>query len=104
LNTKPLPDLRGKASVFINLAFNMNIEILSLVCMDMGSDSLSTLRRFLSTIDASNHIHHMELHVETFVWLPKAPLFPVSVGVYISISGLFIVLAAYMMMMVWWVK
>ncbi|KAF8479951.1 hypothetical protein JB92DRAFT_3042059 [Gautieria morchelliformis] len=50
-------------SFFVNLAFNMNIEILSLVDVDMQSGSLSTLRRVLATIDASNHIHHMELRM-----------------------------------------
>ncbi|KAF8507492.1 hypothetical protein JB92DRAFT_695921 [Gautieria morchelliformis] len=48
----------------INLAFNVNIEILSLVHTGMDSNILSTLRRALSTIDVSNHIHHMELRVD----------------------------------------
>ncbi|KAF8524220.1 hypothetical protein JB92DRAFT_3109629 [Gautieria morchelliformis] len=48
----------------INLAFNVNIEILSLVRMDMRSDTLSALRRALSTVDASNHIHQMELRLD----------------------------------------
>ncbi|KAF8479950.1 hypothetical protein JB92DRAFT_3042054 [Gautieria morchelliformis] len=54
----------SKACVFVNLAFNVNIEVLSLVDMDMRGDSLSTLRRVLSTIDASNRIHHMELRMD----------------------------------------
>ncbi|KAF8493601.1 hypothetical protein JB92DRAFT_2998302 [Gautieria morchelliformis] len=51
------------SSVFVNLAFNVNIETLSLVRMNMRRGSLSTLRRVLSTIDASNHIHRMELRI-----------------------------------------
>ncbi|KAF8511979.1 hypothetical protein JB92DRAFT_3117551 [Gautieria morchelliformis] len=50
--------------VLVNLAFNVNIEVLSLVRMDMGHKCLSTLRRLLSTVDASNHIHHIALCVD----------------------------------------
>jgi hypothetical protein len=49
--------------VFVNLAFNVNIETLTLTRINMGHD-LSTLRRVLSTIDASNHIHRMELRMD----------------------------------------
>jgi hypothetical protein len=56
--------LRAKVSVVVNLEFNVNIEILSLVQMKLPHDTLSTLRNVLSTIDASNHIHHMELRVD----------------------------------------
>ncbi|KAF8497005.1 hypothetical protein JB92DRAFT_2988070 [Gautieria morchelliformis] len=52
--------------VLVNLAFNVNIEILSLVQIDMGSDTLSTLRKVLSTVHPSNHIHYMELRVDPF--------------------------------------
>ncbi|KAF8481426.1 hypothetical protein JB92DRAFT_3132829 [Gautieria morchelliformis] len=52
------------SSVFVNMAFNVNIETLSFVNVNMGSDSLSTLRRVLSTIDASNHIRRMELRMD----------------------------------------
>jgi hypothetical protein len=61
LNTKNLPDLRAKVPVFVNLAFNVNIEYLSLGRMNMRNDTLSTLRRVLSAIGASNHLHHMAL-------------------------------------------
>ncbi|KAF8509133.1 hypothetical protein JB92DRAFT_2948378 [Gautieria morchelliformis] len=56
--------LPSKSPVFVNLAFNVNIEILSLAGMNMQSDTLSTLNHVLSTIDASNHIHHIGLTVD----------------------------------------
>jgi hypothetical protein len=56
--------LRAKVPVFVNLAFNVNIEFLSLGGMIMRSRTLSTLRRVLSTIDASDHLHHMALRMD----------------------------------------
>ncbi|KAF8472891.1 hypothetical protein JB92DRAFT_1915609 [Gautieria morchelliformis] len=53
-------------SVLVNLAFNVNIDTLSFVCEGMQSDSLSNLRRVLSTIDASNGIHRMELRMNDY--------------------------------------
>ncbi|KAF8513359.1 hypothetical protein JB92DRAFT_2923972 [Gautieria morchelliformis] len=52
--------------VLVNLAFNVNIEILSVVQIDMGSDTLSTFRKVLSTVNPSNRIHNMELRVDPF--------------------------------------
>ncbi|KAF8523818.1 hypothetical protein JB92DRAFT_2882938 [Gautieria morchelliformis] len=49
--------------VLVNLAFNVNIEFLSLVHVNMVHESLSTLSRILSSVDASNHIHHIDLRV-----------------------------------------
>ncbi|KAF8472895.1 hypothetical protein JB92DRAFT_3134882 [Gautieria morchelliformis] len=54
---------RYHSLVFVNLAFNVNIETLRFVRLNMRRNSLATLRRILSTIDASNHIHHMELRM-----------------------------------------
>jgi hypothetical protein len=56
--------LRAKVPAPVNLAFNGNIEKLSLIHMNMESDCLSTLKRTLSTVNTSNHIHHLELHVD----------------------------------------
>jgi hypothetical protein len=64
LNTKNLPNLRAKDQVVVSLAFNVNVEVLSLVDTDRRKDCLSNLMRILSTIDASNHIHHMELRAD----------------------------------------
>jgi hypothetical protein len=50
----------------VNLAFNVNIEFLNLCYRNIQIDILDTIRRVLSTIDASNHIHHMALSVEPF--------------------------------------
>ncbi|KAF8498419.1 hypothetical protein JB92DRAFT_972552 [Gautieria morchelliformis] len=58
--------LRYPSSVPIDLAFNVNIETLSLVNRDMLRGSLYTLGKVLSTISASNHIHHMELSMDFF--------------------------------------
>ncbi|KAF8510327.1 hypothetical protein JB92DRAFT_3144427 [Gautieria morchelliformis] len=44
----------------LDLAFNMNIEVLH-VRATIARNSLSTLRSVLFTINASNHIHHMKL-------------------------------------------
>ncbi|KAF8517120.1 hypothetical protein JB92DRAFT_2907394, partial [Gautieria morchelliformis] len=67
--------LTDESPVLVNLAFNVNIEILSLVRMDMGHKCLSTLRRLLSTVDASNHIYHIALCVE-----------PLCFGLYASVD------------------
>ncbi|KAF8478760.1 hypothetical protein JB92DRAFT_1838430 [Gautieria morchelliformis] len=48
----------------VNLAFNVNIEILSLVHLKVRRRCLSPISRILSTVDTSNHIHHMELRVD----------------------------------------
>jgi hypothetical protein len=64
LNTKNLPNLRAKVPVVVSLAFNVNVEVLSLVDTYRQRNCLSTLMRILSTIDASNHIHHTELRAD----------------------------------------
>ncbi|KAF8511970.1 hypothetical protein JB92DRAFT_2930925 [Gautieria morchelliformis] len=56
----------------VNLAFNGNIGFLSLVHVNMDGECLSTLSRGLSTVDASKHMHHIELRVEP-VWLDHGP-------------------------------
>ncbi|KAF8506113.1 hypothetical protein JB92DRAFT_751842 [Gautieria morchelliformis] len=58
--------------VLVNLAFNVNIEFLSLVYVYMGDECLSALSRVLSTVDASNHMHHIELRVRP-LWLRYGP-------------------------------
>jgi hypothetical protein len=63
LGTKTFSDSLAKVQVFVNLAFNVNIETLSLVRINVEHD-LSPLTRVLSTIDASNCIHHMELRLD----------------------------------------
>jgi hypothetical protein len=64
LNTKNLPNLRAKVPVVVSLAFNPKVEILILVNTYRQRNCLSNLMRILSTIDASNHIHHMEFRAD----------------------------------------
>ncbi|KAF8509401.1 hypothetical protein JB92DRAFT_3144730 [Gautieria morchelliformis] len=54
-------------SIFLSYyeSFNVNLEMLSLVHLKVRRQCLSTISKVLSTIDTSNHIHHMELRVDS---------------------------------------
>jgi hypothetical protein len=58
------PYLLAKVPVFVNLAFNVNIEYLSLARMNMEGETLGTLSRVLSMINAPNHLHHVALRMD----------------------------------------
>jgi hypothetical protein len=87
LNTKDLSDSRAKVPAIVNLAFNVNIEFLSLGTMNMRCETLSTLTKVLSTIDASNHIHYMALCVEPLYGFPQSVDWPVWEEVYSLLAG-----------------
>jgi hypothetical protein len=84
---KNLPDSLAKVQVFVNLTFNVNVETLSLVHINMEHD-LSTLTRVLSTTDASNYVHPIGLRMDPIYTCDKRVDWDGWANVYRFLRGL----------------